>query len=130
MFYYNREKLESCCFSQNVSLVVLHGSYARGTATAASDVDIGFMSKSKGGRPDFFDTFSVLADIFGDKCDPVVLNGAESMIAYHVAVNGKPLYEAKPGTFAEFKVSAISRYQDTKKFRVLEKEYLKRITGE
>jgi len=122
---YNKENFKKICQKYGLSLVILHGSYAKGIATAKSDIDVGFLGEPKIIKEKYFDILRDFSDFFGDKFDPVFLNGAEAMITYHVARDGIPLYEAKKGLFNVFKVGALARYLDTQKFRLLEKYYIK-----
>ena len=123
---FNQKEIERLCRQSGISLLVLHGSYAKGTATDKSDIDVGILSQHK---TDPFKIFRDFGGIFGDKFDPVFLNNAEPMISYQVALSGKPLFESAKGVFNNFKVTAIARYQDTKKFRDLEKYYIKKAVG-
>lgn len=121
----DKEKFNGICRKYGLFLAILHGSYAKGMATSKSDIDVGLLGDSGIIEEKYFDILRDFSSIFGDKFDPVFLNGAESMITYHVAIDGVPLYEKNKGLFNSFKISAIARYQDTKKFRLLEKEYVK-----
>lgn len=120
----DKEDFTGICRKYGLSLVILHGSYAKGTATSKSDIDIGILGDPGIIKENYFEILKDFSSIFGDKFDPVFLNGAEAMITYHVAVNGAPLYEKSRGLFNSFKVAALARYMDTKKFRILEKEYV------
>jgi predicted nucleotidyltransferase len=122
---YNQNNLNNLCRKYNLSLVILHGSYAKDITTSRSDIDIGILGDPKIIEKKYFDILKDFSSLFGDKFDPVFLNGAEAMITYQVATNGRPLYEKVKGLFNLFKVSALARYLDTKKFRALEKQYLK-----
>lgn len=122
---YDKVKLDEVCVKYGFSLVILHGSYVKGITTDNSDIDIGLLGMPKIIKEKYFDIIRNFSSVFGDKFDPVFLNGAEAMITYHTAVNGILLYEKIKGLFNSFKVYAISRYMDTKKFRLLEKEYIK-----
>ena len=124
---YNKKDLRDICHRYNLSLVILHGSYTKGLITHNSDIDIGILGESRTIKNKYFDLLNDLSSTFGEKVDPVFLNGAEAMITYHVAISGQPLYEKTKGLFNSFKVGAIARYMDTKKFRVLEKEYIKSV---
>lgn len=124
---YNKNNLEEVCRKYNLSLVILHGSYVKETVTADSDIDIGILGEQGVIIKEYFDILEDFSSIFGDKFDPVFLNGAQAMINYHVAINGIPLYESRTGLFNLFKLAAIARYIDTKKFRLLEKQYLKSV---
>ena len=122
---YDQNSLDNLCRKYNLSMVILHGSYAKGITTSQSDIDIGILGDPKIIEEKYFDILNDFSSIFGDKFDPVFLNGAEAMITYQVTKNGTPLYEKVKGLFNSFKVCALTRYLDTKKFRTLEKQYLK-----
>lgn len=127
---YDREKMIETCRKYNIFLLILHGSQAKGLATEWSDVDIGILGEPAVIKDKYMDIMGDLADIFGDKCDPVFLNGAEALISYYVARDGQPLYEKTKGLFSSFQASAIARYMDTRKFRLLEKQYIKSVIQE
>lgn len=122
---YNKDKLKDTCRRYGISLAILHGSYAKGIAARGSDIDIALLGKPDIIRQKYFDILRDFADLFGDKFDPVFLNGAEAMITYYAARDGLPLYEEAEGMFNLFRVAAFARYFDTRKFRLLEKEYIK-----
>lgn len=124
MINFNTEQIGSLCRKYGISLLILHGSYAKGTITPHSDVDVGIMGESALVKERYFDILNDFVVVFGDKFDPVFINGAEAMIAYQIALNGTPLYEKTKGAFNEFKVNSIARYMDTRKFRILEKKYI------
>ncbi|MGB8951389.1 MAG: nucleotidyltransferase domain-containing protein [Candidatus Aminicenantales bacterium] len=119
------EKIKKLCQKHRINLLILHGSYATATATSQSDLDIGILSCEKVDLDKYLDILKDFSDIFGDKFDPVFLNGAEPMISYRVALLGKLLYEKRKGLFASFRIQSIARYMDSKKFRTLEKFYIK-----
>lgn len=124
---YDEDELRIICEKYSLSLVILHGSFAKGTSTPKSDIDVGLLGDSRAVNKNYFGILEGLASIFGDKLDPVFINGAESMITRNVALNGVPLYERTKGLFNSFKVTAIARYMDTKKFRILEKQYIRSV---
>ena len=125
----DKEQLAKLCRKYNIQLLVLHGSHAQGHAGKKSDLDIGILLKKKPGMDRQLDLLTDFGQIFGEKFDPVFLNGAEPLISYQVALHGKPLFEKEEGIFQRFKIQATARYMDSKKFRVLEKIYLKRALG-
>ncbi len=122
---YNKENFEKLCHRYKLSLVILYGSYARKIANSKSDIDIGFLGNPQIIKKKYFDILRDFSSIFGDKFDPVFLNGNEAMITYQVAMHGLPIYEKAKGLFNVFKLAALTRYMDTKKFRILEKQYIK-----
>lgn len=125
----DEERLKQLCQKYNILLVILHGSHAKGNARGQSDVDIGILSRKKYDSSEQLNILNDFGEVFGDRFDPVFLNGAEPLISYQVAIHGKSLYEEKKGIIERFRIQAIARYMDSKKFRILEKSYLKRAVG-
>jgi predicted nucleotidyltransferase len=125
MLEIGEEQLARLCRKYDLSFVVLHGSYANGKALASSDIDVGFLGNNQIIKERFFDVLRDFTSLFGEKLDVVVLNGAEPMISYRVALYGLPLYEKTKGIFSLFKTSAIARYMDSRKFRDMEKSYIR-----
>lgn len=110
-------------------MIILHGSYAKGNVREKSDIDIGILSREKFNSSQQLEILNDLGEVFGDKFDPVFLNSAEPLISYQVALYGKPLFEEKEGIFEHFRMQAVARYMDSKKFRIMEKLYLKKAVG-
>ena len=125
-----KKKIVSLCRKHRIVLMILHGSHARGRANRSSDVDIGILTAEKINSEQYLELLHDFGEIFGDRFDPVILNGAEPMISYQVAIHGEPVYEMRKGAFVSYQVQAISRYMDSKKFRDLEKVYIKRAVAE
>jgi len=125
----DKNKIIDFSKKHHLKLLILHGSYAQGNATPQSDIDIGILSQDKIDWEKYSAILRNFGEIFGDKFDPVFLNNAEPMINYYVALKGKVLFEAAQADFANFKIQSIARYLDTKKFRDLEKQYIKRAVG-
>lgn len=124
-----KKKIAALCRKHRVILMILHGSQASGRANSQSDVDIGILTAANIDSERYLGLIHDFSEIFGDQFDPVILNGAEPLITYQVAIHGKPLFEKAKGAFASFQVRAISRYLDSKKFRELEKIYIKRAVA-
>ena len=124
-----KKKIVKLCRRHNIVLMILHGSHARGRAHRSSDIDVGILLAKKIDSERYLGLLHDFGEIFGDGFDPVILNGAEPLISYQVAIHGKPLYEQRKGAFASFQVQAVSRYLDSKKFRDLEKIYIKRAVA-
>ena len=125
---FDKDKIKYLCQKHKIKILILHGSQVSGKTSKNSDIDVGILCDSK---VDFKEYRAILADfgdIFGDKFDPVFLNGVEPMISYNTALSGFLLYEAKKGCFAEYKIQTIARYMDARKFRELEKLYVKKGT--
>jgi predicted nucleotidyltransferase len=125
----DEQRLKKLCQKHGILLITLHGTYAKGTPKTKSDIDIGILSRKKFDLDHQLNILNDLGESFGEKLDPVFLNGAEPLISYQVALHGKPLYEEKKGVFQRFRIQAVARYMDSRKFRALEKSYLKRAVG-
>ena len=125
----DKEKLKNLCQKNDILLIILHGSYAKGNVRDKSDIDIGILSRKKFDSSKQLNILSELGEVFGDRFDPVFLNDAEPLISYRIAIHGKPLFEDEESIFQRFRIQAIARYMDSKKFRILEKSYLKRAIG-
>lgn len=117
----NQKEFKKLCEKCDLNLVILHGSYVSGNVNKESDIDVAFLVNKEKARNCYLELIAEFSSFFGDKFDPVLLNGAEAMISRQVVLNGVVLYERKESLFNEFKVSTISRYQDAVKFRLLEK---------
>jgi len=128
-FEYKSKKIKELCEKHNIKLLILHGSYAKNLTHKDSDIDVGILSNKKIDNKEYFSILRDFGELFGDKFDPAFLNTAEPMINFHVAINGKLLYEDQKGSFANFKIESIAKYNDTKKFRNLEKLYIKKAIG-
>lgn len=90
-------------------LVVLFGSVARGNAMAWSDVDIGI------GGCDFWEALKLgaaIGAVFGREPHVVELDTASDLLRWHIAREGLLVYEAKRGTWHEFRAQSIIRYLD------------------
>lgn len=125
----DKKRLKNLCQKYNIQLLILHGSYAAGNAASKSDIDIGILGREKFGSNNKLNILNDFSEVFGDKFDPVFLNGAEPLISYQAAIHGKPLYEETQGVFQRFRLQAVAKYMDSKKFRDMEKLYLKRAIG-
>ncbi|MBI3308291.1 MAG: nucleotidyltransferase domain-containing protein, partial [Candidatus Melainabacteria bacterium] len=101
---YDKKEFKKLCEKYLLSIVILHGSYAKGIGTEKSDIDIGFLGDPLIIKDKYFDIIKDFSGIFGERFDPVFLNSKEAMITYQVALNGVPLYEKKKGLFVEFRL--------------------------
>lgn len=93
-----------------LSLLVLHGSRARGEARPDSDWDFAYLA-SAACDPSML--HADLALLLGsDHVDLVDLAGAGGLIRYRVARDGIVFFEATPGTFDRFWFAAVSFWCD------------------
>lgn len=111
-----------------VKLVVLFSSQARQKATEKSDWDIAFLAtpNTYTGMEQFTlqQNIALLLDLPFDDIDLVDLRRCSPLLAFAVAREGKPLYEATPAAFRLFQVRASKVYADTAKLRYFQKVYL------
>ncbi|CAN5658498.1 hypothetical protein BH23CYA1_BH23CYA1_15710 [soil metagenome] len=94
----------------------------------SSDWDIAFLA-----TPDTYigmeqftlqQDIALLLDLPFDDIDLVNLRRCSPLLAFAVAREGKPLYEAAPAAFRLFQVRASKIYADTAKLRYFQKVYL------
>jgi uncharacterized protein len=112
----------------DLKLILLYGSYAKGTQTELSDFDIAVLGK----KPLDFDThiamYGEFSGIFGDierELDVVVLERKDPLFLYQVAKNSQLLY----GTtleYNEFRAYAFRSYHDSKDLRQLQDKLMTR----
>lgn len=110
-----------------LKMLVLFGSRATGKTHANSDWDFAALydeqlrEESRKNRG--FAWFEVpgligqVLNINSDNIDVVELNNCSPLLNYHVARDGKLLYEKYPGEFVNFQRQAWKIYADTAKFR-------------
>lgn len=114
-----------------VRVVYLFGSRARGTVTKFSDIDIGvllnedFVKESVYGyRADL--TTELISFLRTDKIDLVVLNHAPPLLAHRVVRDGIVLHCKDESERIAFEVKMLNRFLDTAPLRERQNEYLKK----
>ncbi len=117
-----KTRLAPLCARPEVRLIVLFGSVARGQATAGSDVDLGIIAA--GGVDALVP--EVIRLLGTDRVHVVDLARATPLLAMAAARHGIPLHQNPPGSFASFVSLALRRFEDTRKFRRLREESLRR----
>lgn len=104
-------------------LVVLFGSAARGTPHP-EDLDLGILADG------LVDTVAAanrfIEALHTQHVDIVDLRAADPLLAAAVARDAKVLFESRPGEYARFVSLAYRRYADTRAFRELEHQALRR----
>ncbi len=116
-----------------VRLLVVFGSAARGREHASSDVDVGVLFD--GGEGEVQGRYAarleaVAPAVEADRpVDLVLLDEADPLLLREVALDGRPIFEAEPGTFEEFRIRAIKRYLDTAWLREIEARVLRERYG-
>ncbi|MEK7560499.1 MAG: nucleotidyltransferase domain-containing protein [Patescibacteria group bacterium] len=124
--------LTNSVLPQNLKLVILFGSQARGSAGTESDTDVAALSDhalSLAERSVLIKRLALELNAPEDKVDLVDLWAAPPLLQHHISEEGKLLY-GKPFDFLRFRVLAWKRYQNTAKFRRARHETLKNyVTG-
>jgi predicted nucleotidyltransferase len=110
---------------------------AKGGVTPKSDVDLavslGNSPERKVGSEAASARLALMNDVLGylqtSQVDLVVLNHADSLLRFEIARTGKPVYEAAPGTFADFCSLAVRQHEDSKVFYEAMDRHLARTLG-
>ena len=93
-----------------LTLLVLHGSRARGDAHETSDWDFAFVAEPQ------FDPDALMARLgeatHADTLDLADLNRASGLLRYNAARDGIAVYERESGAFEQFQLDAISAWLD------------------
>lgn len=109
----------------DLKMLILFGSRARGNTHSKSDWDFAILS---GESLNYLEIYGILADIFkisDDKIDLVNFKNSSPLLDYHIAKDGKVIYEHQPEEFIKFQMKACKIYADTVKFRELQKQNIK-----
>lgn len=117
------ERIRPVAEGEELRLVVLFGSEARGDARAEADLDLAI----DGGRPlDLVGLTNRLSVALGHSdVDLVDLRRADPVLSRAVAEEGIPVYEKTPGAFVSFQSLAARRFYDTRKLREMERESIR-----
>ncbi|HTY50147.1 MAG TPA: nucleotidyltransferase domain-containing protein [Steroidobacteraceae bacterium] len=93
-----------------LDLLLLHGSRARGGASAGSDWDFGYLGDE---RLDAAVLLAGLVDtLHDDRIDLANLATAGALLRYHAARDGEVLFESRPGLSGQFRLAAIGFWCD------------------
>lgn len=120
-----RTAAERLALESGLDLVVLFGSAAAPQASRAKDLDIGVLAS----RPvdTVFLSNKLIERLGVQEIDLVDLRLADALLLALVARDGIALYERNTGAFARFASLAARRFADTEKFRVAERESIRRF---
>lgn len=130
MIKINKQRLKKVSEKFNIDLIVLFGSTLNNSKRKDSDIDLGIkLNLTNNKKLKFnleFALISALIKIFKEaNLDIVILNDADALLLFEVAQDGLPIYEKRIGEFLDFQLYAMKRYNETKKFRKLEEEYIR-----
>jgi len=128
MYRVDAAQLTDIAQRYGLDMVVIFGSQVSGQARAGADIDVAVRMQRRAWR-DWERELELVGElteaITGDgDLDVVFLNGASPLLLFEVASSGVVLYQAQPTTFAQFQSYAARRYDDSRKFFKLQREYL------
>ena len=127
-------RLQEYCQDNQILLLILFGSTARGLTNKNSDIDLAVSFKK--GYPGFktmarleheFARIIKRAEFRPDtaeilKIDLVIIERASPLLKYNISQEGYLIYESEPGLYADFVVRAMKEHQDARKFYRFAKE--------
>lgn len=103
-------RLSGDAVAGDVRLLVLHGSQARGDATARSDWDVGYLAEP---GADIGMLGAVITSELGtDLVDLADLASASALLRYRAARDGTALLEREPELFLRFRLEATQFWCD------------------
>lgn len=112
--------------TDNVLLVILFGSHAKGSARNNSDIDIAILAKQPltlSWRSNITERLAKELEVSEDRIDLVDVHNASPLLQYQIAKTGK-LLAGTSSDFVRFRVLAWKRYVDTARFRRLRRAAL------
>lgn len=116
--------LENLLEKFSIKLFYVFGSFAKGTNTKNSDLDIAVLLE---GDPDSFIKLELLNELIHlfktDDIDLTILNNVDEVLKFQVIKYGKVLYMKDFTTKVSFEAKTMSRYMDMKHFRNIQSEY-------
>ncbi|MFW5999787.1 MAG: type VII toxin-antitoxin system MntA family adenylyltransferase antitoxin [Halanaerobiaceae bacterium] len=120
------KKLNNFCSKYNIKLMVVFGSYGTEMFNERSDIDLAVITEDvRALGINREEILSEVSSFFANReIDLVILNHADALLKYNVAVEGKLIYEKEEGLFHEFMVRAMSEHNDARKFYELDKKYI------
>jgi len=125
--FYDKKKLKEFVNKYNISLILIFGSYAKGRARELSDLDIGIKFDKNIDMNLYSSILRELVEIFNrEDIDVVVLNYADPLLRFEIITSCKVLYQAYSEAYIDFYLYSVKSYDDVKKLRKLEENYLKK----
>lgn len=112
------EKIKEFLLSKlNCEAIILFGSFARGTQTAESDIDIAVKVKEKIDKKEIFKLSNELADLTGREIDLIDLDNIGDTFRYEILVNGKTLFCEDEFKFELYKLDMYREFLDLNESR-------------
>lgn len=112
------------CELHDLDLVVVFGSVFD-PETDPRDLDIAVQFGHGDGAHDTLGLINDLYELTGsERVDLLVLNRAASLVRERALTTGEPLFQRKPGGFANAQIAAIMERLDTDRFRAMDLELM------
>lgn len=122
-------RLKEVFAGKGVVLAYLFGSYAEGTATPKSDLDIAVLVEGESGDlyESYRELFLAVREALGtERFDLLLLNGAPLSLKFEVVSHGRLIYCRDEDLLNEFEMDVIRKFQDTAYLRAVQDEYLRK----
>ena len=119
-----RGTLAEVCELHDLDLLVVFGSVLAADVDPR-DLDVAVRFGSGEGAHDTLRLLNDLYELTGsERIDLMVLNRAAPLARERVLTTGEPLFQRKPGDFANAQIAAIMERLDTDRFRAMELELM------
>ena len=116
--------LAALCDRQDLDLVVVFGSVLD-PDTDPRDLDVAVRFGPGGGAQDTLRLLNDLYELTGsERIDLMVLGRAAPLARERALTTGQPLFQRKPGDFANAQIAAIMERLDTDRFRAMDLELM------
>ncbi|MBU0569548.1 nucleotidyltransferase domain-containing protein [Patescibacteria group bacterium] len=120
----NKHKLNAIRKKHNLSLVILHGSQAKGKTHSKSDLDIAVVKRDRDTNFDLLALICDLGKLFkSDRVDLVDVTNADPLLMYAVAKKSK-LLSGEKKDYEVFLLTAFKKYGDYLPYLKLEREFV------
>lgn len=111
-----KNALVEVAVKHRLDLIVVYGSQASGRSNERSDIDVAVLPAGSGSF-DFDAVYCRLAEILNiADVDLVNLRNASSLLAWNVALEGVPIFARESETWNRFRLKAVKRYEDVRRF--------------
>ena len=124
------EQLKPIAERYGLTLIVLFGSWVRGTTHQESDVDVAVLPRKPLTPKKRLRLWGDLTEAFQAEVDLTSLEHAGPLLLYHVARDGQLLYEGERWAWAKLKSYGYRNYWDSRKLFDDLKRYLARRAEE
>ena len=123
-----KQKLTEIGKKFDLKLILLYGSYAKGTQTELSDLDIAVLREKPLDFNTHVELYGEFSSIFGDierDLDVQILDRKDPLFLYQVAKNSQLLYGSTLD-YNEFRAYAFRAYHDSRDLRRLQDRLMMR----